>query len=191
MSILVTLILLPIVPAFLLFAALPGDAAVSGPLKGFKINLSGAFAGYFSVVLLCISCYKIWQPQARAPVHKWTIRGRIVDTDGNPIQPLDVTNVTLSPPILQPANDGNFVLTFMETPTDDGQSLIYPKLVITANGYRARTIELDPAGWTGVTDAVRSQQEKSHTIDLANLQLERLPPYNPDPKNIKPVASNQ
>lgn len=189
--ILATLILLPIVPAFVLFAALPGDAAVSGPLKGFKINLSGAFAGYFSVLLLCISCYKIWEPQTRSAVHKWTILGRVVDAAGNPIQPLDVTNVTLSPPILQPANDGNFMLTFTELPTDDGQSLIYPKLVITSNGYKARTIELDPSAWEGITDAVRAQRVKTHVINLSNLELEQLPPYNPEAKSLTPVAANQ
>ena len=37
----------PIVPAYLLFKALPSTAIVTGLLHGFKIDLGGAFAGYF------------------------------------------------------------------------------------------------------------------------------------------------
>lgn len=185
MGILAALILLPIIPAYLLFTALPGHAAVTGPLRGFRINLSGAFAGYFATVLLCIASYSVWKPVPKAAVQKWLVRGRIVGNLGLPIQPLDVTNVTLSPPTLQPANDGNFLLTFTSTPTDDGAALVYPDLVITANGYKARTIALDPAAWQGIPAQTQEQWKKTHIIDLSNIAMEPLPPYQPEPVAVK------
>ena len=45
--------LLPLVPAYLLFRALPSQAEISGPFKGMTVKLGGAFAAYFLVFLSC------------------------------------------------------------------------------------------------------------------------------------------
>lgn len=45
-------LLLPLIPAFVLFRFLPSAANVEGPFKGLTIKLGGAFAGYFVTVLL-------------------------------------------------------------------------------------------------------------------------------------------
>src|SRR5688572_26106823 len=46
-------VLVPLIPAFLLYKFLPsGRTEVGGPFKGLDIKLSGAFAGYFLVVLI-------------------------------------------------------------------------------------------------------------------------------------------
>lgn len=49
---LAAILLLPVVPAYLLYAVLPSSADVSGPFKGLNIKLTGAFGGYFLLVLL-------------------------------------------------------------------------------------------------------------------------------------------
>ncbi len=46
--------LLPIVPAYVLFRALPSQAEVSGPFQGMTIKLGGAFSAYFIVFLLLL-----------------------------------------------------------------------------------------------------------------------------------------
>jgi hypothetical protein len=43
--------LLPLIPAFLLYKFLPSKSTASGPFKGLNIKLSGAFAGYFILLL--------------------------------------------------------------------------------------------------------------------------------------------
>lgn len=48
-------LLLPIVPAYLLYKVLPSKARVSGPFKGLNIQLSGAFGGYFLLVVVVIA----------------------------------------------------------------------------------------------------------------------------------------
>ena len=42
-------ILLPFIPAFILFKELPSDASVSGLFQGLKLKLGGAFAGFFAI----------------------------------------------------------------------------------------------------------------------------------------------
>jgi hypothetical protein len=50
--ILFAVVLLPLVPAVLLFKFLPSDASAEGPWKGLKIKVGGSFAGYFLMVVL-------------------------------------------------------------------------------------------------------------------------------------------
>src|SRR5262245_53642346 len=57
-------VLLPLVPAYILFKTLPTDATVEGPWKGLKIKLGGGFGGYFLLVLLVLS-YLYWMNEQR------------------------------------------------------------------------------------------------------------------------------
>lgn len=54
--ILAAILLLPIIPAFIIYKFLPvgkpSDTDVSGPIKGLNLKLKGAFAGYFLLVLI-------------------------------------------------------------------------------------------------------------------------------------------
>jgi hypothetical protein len=52
--ILTTLLLLPLVPAFIIYKFLPSKTVVKGPFKGLNINLTGAFGGYFLLVIISI-----------------------------------------------------------------------------------------------------------------------------------------
>jgi hypothetical protein len=79
---LLIVILVPAIPAFLLFKSkgLQSSAAASGPLKGFAIKLGGAFAGYFIVFLILY--YKL--PNEFAPPGKseWRVKAILKDQDG-------------------------------------------------------------------------------------------------------------
>jgi len=48
----VLIVIMPIIPAYILYKSLPARTTVSGPFKGLNIQLTGAFGGYFVVVLL-------------------------------------------------------------------------------------------------------------------------------------------
>jgi len=45
-------VLLPLIPAYILYKTLPAKANVVGPLGKFTLKLSGAFAGYFALVII-------------------------------------------------------------------------------------------------------------------------------------------
>ena len=66
-------VLLPIVPALLLFKALPSQGAIKGPLKGLQIKFGGAFAGYLVILLLILR----FMPKDSSHYHTWTVMGRI------------------------------------------------------------------------------------------------------------------
>src|SRR5262249_21725305 len=44
-------ILLPFIPAYVLYKTLPSRTTVKGPFKGLNIKLGGAFGGYFLLVI--------------------------------------------------------------------------------------------------------------------------------------------
>jgi len=47
--------LVPLIPAYILYKTLPAETSVKGPFQGLKINLSGAFGGYFLLVLIAFA----------------------------------------------------------------------------------------------------------------------------------------
>lgn len=55
--VLAAVMLLPLVPAFLLYKFLPSRTSVGGPFKGLNIKLTGAFSGYFLLVITAIGIF--------------------------------------------------------------------------------------------------------------------------------------
>ncbi|MGH9546987.1 MAG: hypothetical protein ACRD23_17420 [Terriglobales bacterium] len=171
--ILVCVILLPILPAFLLFKILPSTAIVSGPLQGFTVNLSGAFAGYFAVVVLVIASHNILFPRPQT-YQVWELSGTVTDESGNPIQPLAATDVVFDPPIYQPDLGGVFSVKFPTIPAPGGGTT-YPKLFISHNEYEPVPIDLDPklGSMDGVTGMERDNA--AHKIRIKRISLKKMP----------------
>src|SRR6185436_18365996 len=55
--VLAAVLLLPLIPAFLLYKFLPSKTNVSGPFKGLNLKLTGAFGGYFLLVLIAVGVF--------------------------------------------------------------------------------------------------------------------------------------
>jgi hypothetical protein len=84
------LVFLPLVPAIIIFKIFPNDKVVTkGPFKGLKVNLSGAFAGYFIVLVSLLGFIpSIFQSitsnetEYRKALHdingKWTLKAHIM-----------------------------------------------------------------------------------------------------------------
>src|SRR5258705_5318010 len=95
---LAAILLLPLIPAFILYKFLPSKTNVSGPFKGLNLKLTGAFAGYFLLVLTAIGVFfpllkndqakvieqqneKINQLENVMNEHQqWVMKGNIVST---------------------------------------------------------------------------------------------------------------
>ena len=69
-----TVVLLPLVPAYILFKFLPSEAGADGPYSGLSLRLKGAFAAYF-VVLLAVMSFFHTLPSNE--VELWTIKGKV------------------------------------------------------------------------------------------------------------------
>jgi hypothetical protein len=170
-------ILLPIIPAFILFKALPSLGSVDGKLQGMEIKLGGAFAGYFAVVLLIVANHNVLIP---VQYQLWTVTGQVVDENGRPIDPLAYKNISLEPNPLTPISPGVFTLTFY-SPTGSGGT--NPTLSISQDDYQTVCYSLDPSkpGTPGCTLAVTAN---GNTIDVGKVVLKKLSPY---PDNLTPL----
>jgi len=51
------ILLVPLVPAFILYKYLPSKTNVTGPFKGLNLKLSGAFGGYFLLVIIATGIF--------------------------------------------------------------------------------------------------------------------------------------
>jgi hypothetical protein len=160
---LAAVILLPLIPAFLLYKMLPSETWVDGPLKGLKIHLTGAFAAYFVLLLIIapvvygqtkplrdrITALEADNAALRDQYQIWSVEinntgvGRIAD---NPFNRL--IHVVIRPPEAQPLEDGivNFQLV---VPRNASGQLEFPTLTFTytsPNGdsaYEERSINLN------------------------------------------------
>lgn len=178
-------IFLPIVPAYLLFKTLPGGAFVNGPLKGFDINLSGAFAGYFALVLLLFCTMPLWKPK-QEPEEDWTVTGTIQYDGGNAESLSSQTRILLIPPRPTVNRDGSFAVSFQLPAGIDKSDL--PNLAIDLPGYQLVQIPLSGQAlpYQKETYPVSIQQQHIEVTPVINLHREQMPPptsadapYNP------------
>jgi len=165
---------LPIVPAFILFKLLPSNAVVNGPFQGFRINLGGAFAAYFALVLLILfTKNSVWDPPPPA-YQVWTVTGTITNDKGEPFSVLGPEDISLLPPS-QTLSNGWFTIDIPVKPGQGG-TVDYPTLFLSHQGFGTVSVDLDPNSKppNGITfDAA------NHTVRIADLHLPSLAAYQP------------
>jgi len=172
---LASIILLPVIPAFFLFKVLPSTADVSGPLQGLTIKLSGAFAGYFAVVVMVFATHSVWNPAAT--YQAWEVYGQLKDAqDGSPISQLGAGDVISVPPTYEASDGGSFKLTIVTMPSPGG-GIEYPDLVIGHQDYAPTRISLDPSSLKSAEDKLQvAINVNGRQIRLNNIALQKLAP---------------
>jgi len=101
--ILAGVLLIPLVPAFVLYWMLPSKASVVGPLKGLNVNLQGAFAGYFALFLVAAGLVQIWTPaQSSRPDYQDYLLLGTVELSGTGFEQLDPRKLRI---FLHPRSD--------------------------------------------------------------------------------------
>ena len=162
---LATLTLLPLVPSFLLFKLLPSDAKVSGPLKGLRLNLGGAFAGYFALFLalwyfspaICGSRYDVWR-----------ISGSVAfEPEGSNPNTNDV-QCNVSPPSLRIEADRSFHWDVPVERKPDG-TVVLPNVRLDLKGYEPVVVHLLAEGEktpVGIKPIKQTRVEKPQGISL-------------------------
>lgn len=169
---LLIIILAPAIPAYFLFKMLPSQAFVKGPFKGYKIDLSGGFAGYFLVFLVLVGVRASFQSTA---YEEWTAMGRIVQPSGTPtIGYLDSRYVTLSSPALKSDANGNFSFTFLVTPQGPYN---FPYIYFNYPCCKPLTYFLGPKEKADrqVDGLPKKIDSKNKTVDIGDVNLVNLP----------------
>jgi hypothetical protein len=161
--------LLPLVPAWVMFKLLPSKAAVTGPFKGLKINLSGAFAGYF---LIFVSLLGIRGSFEGPTYQTWTVTGQIVRPDVAANNYVDARYVTLSVPSMRSQASGNFSMQFVRI--SDGQ-FDYPHMYINYPEYQPLAYWLGPSAQNDRHEQLPQLFDaKNKKIDLGVITLTKL-----------------
>jgi hypothetical protein len=110
-------LLVPMIPAYILFKFLPSSAIGKGPLQGLHVNFTGAFAGYFMVVLVAIPFTQYSQTKARQEkiddlerqlrlsgmrqtFQAYLVQGRIEVAPGSPDVDVNSVSITVFPPLV-------------------------------------------------------------------------------------------
>jgi hypothetical protein len=122
------IILLPLIPAVLLFKVLRSSATVDGPVAGMKVSLGGSFGGYFVLFMVLVIHFKEL-PQ----VEKWHVRGSFQVADGDAVPEIKIVP---QPPEIS-INSRQFDI---DVPHVKG--LPPPLLLFDAKGYPAQTVDL-------------------------------------------------
>lgn len=155
----VIVVLLPLVPAFILYRLLPSQADVEGPWQGLKIKLTGAFGGYFLLVVTLLFT------SATLPTYDvWTVQGRLLLSD-QPAGVFDENTVrfTVKPPGLTVQPDGAFRLTLFRVPAPSGHPEL-PTVIVEVPGYLPAGLDLEDGG---SKNARRRQVTLADTIVLS------------------------
>lgn len=141
------IVLLPLIPAFLLYKYLPAKTHVSGPFQGLSIQLTGSFAGYF-LIALGTGGFVREQLKSQSLAQLWTVRGTVkLMPDGHSPQAADV-DMLMRPPVpsgIQP--DGSFEIEKVAVPNDPQTQLM---LEVRMPWRETRMVHF----WKGADDAL-------------------------------------
>jgi hypothetical protein len=175
-AILSFVILLPLLPAFLLFKLLPARAVVKGPLSGLQVNLSGAFGGYVALTVF-ITGVAAANHMLKPADPVWHVRGAI-QLEQDDIPPGTHLQFELMP--LEKTYKAAIDKTFdVDIPMADRAPI--PHFFFNPQGYVGERVELSDLGRPG--------NYKSHMENATTLVIEEpivlrkaAPPSNTNAK---------
>lgn len=179
-------LLVPIVPAFLFHRFLPGNTFVKGPLQGLKINLTGAFAGYF---LLFFLIYLAPRPTSS---EVWKVIGKISPDSGIPAE--YQIDRRISPPLtVVPPGNQSFEMTLPIEITNGKE--VFPDIVVACKPdgkFQTEVIHLSD-DWLKLDQSHKIKRNMGdHTITIINpVTLQKVgSSYSPPDVVLKSESSS-
>lgn len=164
------LVLLPLVPAVVLFTKLPSTGEVSGPLKGLNVKFSGAFAAY----LILFGCLLQIRPTDFDHSHVWQVEGRIAfrrpASESKP-NTNDI-RVRVTPPDLVVHGNGSGGSFRFDVPIPERRGAPdFPRLSLDLTGYEPLSVSLAPNQPGDGTDIVAEYDTAKRQISLGTITL--------------------
>ena len=176
------LVLLPLIPAFLLFKLLPSSADVKGPFAGFNVALGGAFAGYVALTVFVATFYA--QNLRPRTFRTWVVSGQLEFPGGGERPPI---RWDVGPPMLQLDASNRF---YFQIPVADGSEL--PDLVLEANGYPVKSVMLSASARYGAANYKKKVNVKEAKVEFEDpIVFEKpaaAPAYSPPSDAAAPVT---
>lgn len=131
-------VILPLIPAYILYRTLPAETRVKGPFKGLNIQLSGAFAGYFLLVVVVFGFVYSRPKIIMKPYEVYEVEGKI---EVPPQRDAENIKLSLIPSERNVRPDGSFDF---EIPVGRGVTgeTTFPSLIIEHPEYEPETVDL-------------------------------------------------
>jgi hypothetical protein len=172
-----TAILLPIIPALILYKLLPSTADVQGPFHGLQIKLGGAFAGYFLLVMVVYFWPREKPPELTQTTYEvWTVKGQIQNDDGTTLQQI---NLSIQPRgVDYVPQDGSFEMDILVRRGQSGEEK-FPSLLIEREppvAFSNAVMHLDPLDKKYIANTRSRVISIKDPIKLKNVQEK---PYSP------------
>lgn len=160
------MVLVPLIPAVVLFGALKSTARIKGKVHGLPVNLGGAIAGYFVVAVFF--AYEVGPhlyPQTARVVH---VRGSMKFAPGAAPSAADI-RAELHPPDLDVRDGKNF--DWPVTIVDGDSAMI----VLQPAGYEGQTLYLRGESPMGAPNYKHHPDKDGNIIYDEPITFEKLP----------------
>lgn len=161
------LVLVPLIPAVVLFVTLKSTATIKGTIAGIPMELGGAIAGYFAVAaFFAFQVGPHMYPQTAKRVH---VRGSMKFAKGAPPNAADI-RAELHPPDLDVRDGRNFdwLVTVAE-----GESVM---IVLQPAGYEGQTLYLSGDTPMGSPSYKHHPDKDGNIIYDDPITFEKVPP---------------
>ena len=127
----------PLLPAYILYKMLPSTTTVSGPFKGLTINLTGAFGGYFILVLLLLGFVATRFTSSKYQYDSWWIKGTAGFQQTANAPDLRAISLFMRPPNPVINEDGSFEMEVLAKKGSD-----FPFLIVDHPGFKREVVSL-------------------------------------------------
>lgn len=204
---LAAILLMPLIPAFLLYKFLPSKTNVGGPFKGLSLKLTGAFAGYFLLVISAMSVFYFLMKnqqaktieeleaklaaaeQAGKATENWKMYGVVASTSPKE------TNMFFDKTGAQFEPTGEFELPF--SASKEGSKTNLPKSVCIYNykdGYRVINLSREFAGNADIKNLEIQFNDTAKTIHVGkviNIQTKEEARVNAENALLERIKTKQ
>lgn len=161
-------ILLPLVPAVLIYKLFPNTpVAASGPLAGLTIKTGGAFAAYLIIFLIVVPLVNKIEYEIGGSIRpSWEVRGevKLVDQTGNEIANRDLLEAMKLKSLPSCLNHSAEMLTLTVAPDLIGGA--FPKVVVEVPGWGIKDVDLNKQV---------NKKYFEHLIDVGEIKVARTP----------------
>jgi hypothetical protein len=169
-QILMLIVLVPLVPAILLFwlfrskAEVTGTVVDIGPFKDLRIDMGGAFAGY---IIGVIAMFFVAKELSKEKQQIWTVIGRVEYDPGsqsNNTLVVEDISASIKPEIFTMADDGTFEMKIIAS--EENGLAHFPKLIFSHSAFRSATVHLDDKNHVGLVNYMPTVNSDEKSITL-------------------------
>jgi hypothetical protein len=187
------LVILPLIPAVVLFKVLPSTGEVSGPFKGLNVKFGGAFAAY----LILFVCLLQIRPRDFNHSHVWEVDGDIAfqRPQADPRPNTNEIRVRVTPPdlVVHGNGSGGSFRFDVPIPEKNGEP-DFPHLSLDLPGYEPISLSLAPTelGDGSRVRAAYDTRKRHIALGIITLRSTRLTDaYDEGTAQIAQVSATQ